>query len=150
MPVSGSDNTNACSGTLYDSGGPDDYYQNDSGHHPLERADFQCAFTAEQIQRFQPEKIMDIGSHRHFVLGLLAFHDITTLDIRPRPRFLSNENVINCNINKYSFNPGKFDMVFSLFALQHIGLSRYGDVGRNDKTCYLFGDFLKEIWLKYD
>src|SRR6266481_3826077 len=51
------------------------YY--DVGEHPIDAVDFQCSFAAEMLFRQSPSSILDIGSYRHFILGLLAHLNVT-------------------------------------------------------------------------
>lgn len=101
--------------------------QDDSGHHPHELEDSQCAFASENLRAIRPNRILDIGSMRHWSLGLLAHHSITSLDVRPRQISVSGETVVTEDARKLSFADESFDLVVSLYTLAHIGLGRYGD-----------------------
>ena len=72
-------------------------------------------------------RIFDIVSYRFFVSGLLAHHQVTTLDIRKRQPLNSNETVITGDVKKLDLPDAKFDAIVSLCALEHFGLGRYGD-----------------------
>ena len=54
----------------------------ESGDHPQNFVDHECAFASFHIQRVKPGKILDIGSYRHFILGLLAHYSVTAVEIR--------------------------------------------------------------------
>jgi SAM-dependent methyltransferase len=78
----------------------------EAGEHPSSHVDFQCAFAASVIASRHPTSILDIGSYRHFVLGLLGNYS---------------------DAKSIAADSGKFDLVVSLCALEHFGLGRYGD-----------------------
>jgi len=101
------------------------YY--DVGEHPIDAVDFQCSFAAEMLSRHSPSSILDIGSYRHFILGLLAHLNVTTLDVRGRLATLGNERVLTGEAAAIPARDGSFDAVVSLCALEHFGLGRYGD-----------------------
>jgi SAM-dependent methyltransferase len=99
----------------------------DTGDHPENFVDFECAFAAEHLRQFNPRKILDIGSYRHFILGLLAHYDVTTVDVRPRRARISSETVITCDAKSLPLGDSSVDAVVSLCAMEHFGLGRYGD-----------------------
>jgi SAM-dependent methyltransferase len=99
----------------------------EKGGHPENFIDFECAFAADQIRRFHPGSILDIGSYRHFILGLLAHFSITTLDVRSRRPMGPQENILTGDAKKINLPDNSFDVVLSLCALEHFGLGRYGD-----------------------
>lgn len=107
----------------------------DLGNHPENFVDSECGFAAGHIYRLQPEEILDIGSYRHFILGLLAHVRVTTLDVRLRKSIMANETVITGDARRLAFSDRSFDVVLSLCALEHFGLGRYGDAidGRADE-----------------
>lgn len=100
---------------------------NESGIHPENFIDFECAFAARHIRRAEPKKILDVGSYRHFVLGLLAHYSVTTVDVRSRRTIGENEILLTCDAKKITLPDDSFDLVLSLCALEHFGLGRYGD-----------------------
>ena len=100
------------------------YYE--VGEHPFHPNDFECAFASALINKLRPEKILDIGSKRLWILGLLAHFEITTIDIRNRKKFTKNETVITCDAKNLRLLNESFDMVVSLCAIEHFGLGRYG------------------------
>ena len=101
------------------------YY--DAGTHPSTYMDHECGFAARYLQQRDPATVLDIGSYRLFVIGLLAGFKVTTLDIRPRISSLTNETVVTSDAKDLGIPSGSFDMVVSLCALEHFGLGRYGD-----------------------
>lgn len=103
-------------------------YKND-GHHPADNSDYECMFAAEMIQRIKPKNLLDIGSHRKFIIGLLAnSYEVTILDVRRSfiPS-LNNENRIGGDAKEILMKSESFDVVISLCSLEHFGLGRYGD-----------------------
>ena len=99
----------------------------EKGVHPENFTDYECGFAAYHIRRAKPKKILDVGSYRHFILGLLAHFRITTIDVRERKPISPRERVITCDAKKLNFADDSFDLVLSLCALEHFGLGRYGD-----------------------
>ncbi len=100
----------------------------EAGSHPDSFIDHECAFASSQIARLAPARILDIGSYRHFILGLLAHYEVTTIDIRPRRPISDNEKVVTCDAKALTLDDGTFDVVVSLCGIEHFGLGRYGDV----------------------
>ncbi len=98
----------------------------DNGEHPTDHIDYECAFASSILTQFRPTKILDIGSYRHFVFGLLAAYDVLSIDIRPIIN-LFGENRIVMDVRNMD-NIGSFDAIISLCTLEHIGLGRYGDL----------------------
>ncbi len=101
--------------------------QYDVGAHPESYVERECTFATRQIAAVKPDSILDIGSYRHFVLGLLAHFDVTTVDVRSRAPISGKETVITCDAKKLSLPDDAFDAVLSLSTLEHLGLGRYGD-----------------------
>ncbi len=99
----------------------------DAGEHPSSYIDFECAFAASTIAARHPASILDIGSYRHFVLGLLGHSRVTTLDVRSRQPATANETVLTSDAKAIDGPSGQFDLVVSLCAIEHFGLGRYGD-----------------------
>lgn len=98
-----------------------------AGKHTESYIDAECAFGAFHLGRTKPEKILDIGSYRRWLLGLLAYKEITTIDVRDRTPYLKNENAVTCDAKKLSFSDNEFDAVVTLCAIAHFGFGRYGD-----------------------
>jgi SAM-dependent methyltransferase len=99
----------------------------DTGDHPVSYMDFECAFAAHQLAENDPQSILDVGSYRQFILGLLASHEVTTVDVRDRPAASPRERVLTCDATQLSLPDESFDAVVSLCAIEHFGLGRYGD-----------------------
>jgi SAM-dependent methyltransferase len=99
----------------------------DAVQHPLAYYDYECGFAAEQIRRCAPKRVLDIGSYRGFVLGLLAHYEVTTLDVRARPSMTPNEHCLVADAKRIDLPSEHFDLVLSLCAIEHFGLGRYGD-----------------------
>lgn len=99
----------------------------DVGEHPMTAGDFQASFAAEQIARLKPSNILDIGSSRQWVLGVLCSVPVTTVDVRERKYTSIHEKAITCDAKNLTVPDNAFDMVTSLCSLEHFGLGRYGD-----------------------
>ena len=97
------------------------------GEHPQDSRDFQCAFVADILAKFNPQTILDIGSYRLFIEGLLSHYKVTTIDVRIRKPMNTNEVVITSDAKKLNLPNNDFDSVTSCCALEHFGLGRYGD-----------------------
>jgi SAM-dependent methyltransferase len=99
----------------------------DVGVHPHSFIDEECAFASRHVLRTRPERILDVGSYRHFILGLLAHTRVTTIDVRSRSAVSENEDVVTCDAKQLTLPDGAFPLVVSLCTLEHFGLGRYGD-----------------------
>jgi SAM-dependent methyltransferase len=99
----------------------------DAGDHPQNFTDHECTFAARWVAREQPARLLDIGSYRWFVLGLLASRPVTSLDVRERSPALPTETVITGDAKRLPLPDASFDMVTSLCTIEHFGLGRYGD-----------------------
>jgi SAM-dependent methyltransferase len=99
----------------------------EGGFHPENFTDYECGFAAYHIGRAKPKKVLDVGSYRHFILGLLAHYPVTTIDVRERKSISEREGIITCDAKKLNLPDDSFDLVLSLCALEHFGLGRYGD-----------------------
>jgi SAM-dependent methyltransferase len=99
----------------------------DAMEHPENHTDFECTFAALQLKRINPSNVLDIGSYRLFILGMLAYYKVVTIDVRSRKPVLNNETVVTCDAKVLTFPDASFDVVVSLCALHHFGLGRYGD-----------------------
>ncbi len=101
------------------------YYE--VGAHPESFADFECRFVAKHVAKFRPKNVIDIGSYRLFILGLLSGYEVTSVDVRSRQAATHNEKVIVCDAKQLSVPDDSYDMVIALCAVEHFGLGRYGD-----------------------
>jgi SAM-dependent methyltransferase len=97
------------------------------GSHPENFVDFECAFAAREIRRLAPRSILDVGSYRHFLLGLQAHFPVTTVDVRERQPLFPEETALTGDAKKLGLPDRSFDLVLSLCTLEHLGLGRYGD-----------------------
>jgi len=101
--------------------------RDDSRPHPVSYIDFECEFASTEIARCNPERIFDIGSYRHWLLGVMSARRAITLDVRERESRLANESVITADVRDMDLPSDTFDMVVSLHTIEHFGLGRYGD-----------------------
>ena len=101
--------------------------QFDLGVHPENFIDFECAFAAHHLRQGNPRSVLDIGSYRQFIFGLLAHFQVTTIDVRSRTPISGDEAHVTGDAKNLHFPDGSFDAVVSLCALEHFGLGRYGD-----------------------
>jgi SAM-dependent methyltransferase len=99
----------------------------EAGDHPVEWWDYECAFAAEHLARVSPTDVLDIGSIRSFVAGLLAHYRVTTVDVRRRTALVANETAITSDARRLDLPDAAFDVVVSLCTIEHFGLGRYGD-----------------------
>jgi len=115
------------------------------GDHPSGMIDFECSFAAHHISRLHPETILDIGSYRHFILGLLAHYSVTSIDVRSRRPMCSNETVITCDAKKILLPGNSFDVATSLCSIEHFGLGRYGDEFDPDADKKAFSEMIRVL-----
>lgn len=97
------------------------------GEHPTFISNVHCDFAAYHLYKTKPSKVLDIGSWRLFIIGMLAHSDVTTIDFRKRESMLKNETIITCDARSLDLPDKSFDAVISLGAFTHFGLGRYGD-----------------------
>jgi SAM-dependent methyltransferase len=102
-------------------------FRDDAGDHPEGFQDYECQFAADLVRRLNPRAILDVGSYRHFLLGLMAHFPITTIDVRARRSAPAGETPLTCEAASIDLPDRSFDLVLSLCALEHFGLGRYGD-----------------------
>jgi len=117
----------------------------DAGDHPQDYTHFECEFAARHLATRNPKTVLDIGSYRVFVLGLLAGYKVTTLDIRKRESSLDNETVLTSDAKQFDVQSGSFDAVVSLCALEHFGLGRYGDAFDLDADKKAFNEMIRVL-----
>lgn len=105
-----------------------EFFRYSAGDHPKDSTEHECEFVADSLSRLPSDiKILDVGSHRQFISGLLAHFDVTTIDVRKRTSHMKNETVITCDAKKLEIPDNAFDVVTSICSLEHFGLGRYGD-----------------------
>jgi SAM-dependent methyltransferase len=117
----------------------------DGGSHPENFVDYECAFAARNIRRIAPRSLLDVGSYRHFLLGLQAHFPVTTVDVRARHPLFPGETLLTGDAKKLALPDRSFDLVLSLCTLEHLGLGRYGDdldFGADGKT---FGEMVRVL-----
>lgn len=119
------------------------YY--DAGTHPTDYMDYECGFAARHVQKSNPGAVLDIGSYRLFVIGMLAGYKVTTIDVRPRESSLRNETIVTSDAKKLDIPSNTFDMVTSLCALEHFGLGRYGDEFDIDADKKAFDEMIRVL-----
>lgn len=85
----------------------------DVGSHPVSHRDFECSFAAQHIAAQNPTAMLDIGSYREFILGLLANYKITTLDVREREPASANEIVLTGDAKQLDIAADSFDAIVS-------------------------------------
>ncbi len=84
-------------------------YRYQAGVHPSNSVDLQCEFVAYHLCKSKQANILDIGSYRHFILGLLAHYNVTTVDVRSRKSILENEKIVTCNAKALQLSDNSFD-----------------------------------------
>ena len=99
----------------------------ETGAHPKSLTDYECEFAANHLANLKPRSILDIGSYREFILGLVTHLRVTTVDVRERPPATPNETVITCDAKNLELPSETFDAIISLCSIEHFGLGRYGD-----------------------
>jgi SAM-dependent methyltransferase len=112
--------------------------------HPQNHCQYQKSFISNWLSKIKPEKILDIGSDRSWLCGLLAYYKVTTIDVRKRKCLLDNETVITCDASKLDLPNNHFDVVTSLMCIHHVGLGRYGDTIDYDKDIKMM-DEIKRV-----
>lgn len=103
-------------------------FRNESFNHPIKNINLECEFASELIYRHDPCRILDVGSYRLWLIGVMSSRQVVTVDVRPRRSELSNENIIIADIaHDVLDRTNLFDMVVSLSTIEHVGLGRYAD-----------------------
>lgn len=120
-------------------------FMDENDDHPVSNIDFECAFASRHLSRLKPETLIDIGSYRHFVIGLLAHFQVTTIDVRERTPMSDNEIAITCDARSLKLHDGSFDACTSLCALEHIGLGRYGDELDDQGDCKALKEMVRVL-----
>lgn len=120
-------------------------YRYEVGKHPIRTQHLEFEFAAYWLRKINPLNILDIGSDRYFILGLLAHYNLTTLDIRERKSTLSNENIVTGNAKALKFPDNSFETVVSLEAFTHFGLCRYGDDFDLDADIKAFKEMIRVL-----
>lgn len=88
----------------------------------------QDIWAARLIHSASPEKHIDIGSRIDgFVAHLLAFMDVTEVDIRPLNTSQPGLTFVTGDMLDLPFPDQSMQSLSCLHALEHVGLGRYGD-----------------------
>jgi len=95
--------------------------------HPVDYSDLECSFVSQHMDIHVGSHVLNVGSYNQYIIGLLNFYYVTTLDIRSRKNFTGMETIITKDINNNSLEDGSFDMIICLSSVEHFGLGRYGD-----------------------
>ena len=106
---------------------------------------FECEFASEQIAQINPATVLDIGSYRDWLAGVMASYPVTTVDVRERKSNLSNEKIINQDVRNLNMADNSMDMVSTLHTIEHFGLGRYGDEFDPDGDKKAISHFLRVI-----
>ncbi len=101
--------------------------RDESMAHPMHYIDYECEFGTEQIRKYGPNNILDIGSYRHWLIGIMAHYPVTTMDVRKRTSYLKNESIITEDITNLRLPNDSVEMVTTMHTIEHFGLGRYGD-----------------------
>ena len=120
-------------------------YRYQVGEHPKTQREFEFEFVASHLYKEKPLSILDIGSYRDFILGLLAHYNVTTVDVRKRRTMLDNETVVNCDAKSLIFPDNSFDTVMTIEAVPHFGLGRYGDELDLDADIKAFHEMIRVL-----
>lgn len=120
-------------------------FRYDGGDHPISYMDVECIFAAQNIRKRNSTSILDVGSYRSFILGLLAHYKMMTLDVRGREPFLDNETILTCDAKQLDLPKDSFDTIVSLCALEHFGLGRYGDEFDLDADKKAFNEMVRVL-----
>lgn len=103
-------------------------FRYDAGDHPKKSVEYECEFASDHLSKLASVgQILDIGSYRQFVVGLLAHFKVVTIDVRERKPDLENESMVTGDAKKLDLSDNSFGVITSLCSLEHFGLGRYGD-----------------------
>lgn len=102
-------------------------FRDDSQAHPVHYRTNECEFASEQITHIKPAEILDVGSYRDWLAGVMAHYSVTTVDVRDRSSILSNETIVNQDVRSLELEDNSIGMVSTLHTIEHFGLGRYGD-----------------------
>lgn len=89
----------------------------------------QDLWAARRIREAAPVEHIDIGSRIDgFVGHLLAFRDVTVMDLRPLDRIDPALHFVRADITSLPQEDRSLASVSSLHVIEHVGLGRYGDL----------------------
>jgi len=120
-------------------------FRDDSQAHPVHYRTYECEFASEQIAQIKPAEILDVGSYRDWLAGVMAHYPVTTVDVRERSSNLSNENIVNQDVRRLELEDNSIGMVSTLHTIEHFGLGRYGDEFDPDGDKKAISNFLRVI-----
>jgi len=120
-------------------------FRDDSQAHPVHHRNYECDFASEQIAQNKPEEILDVGSYRDWLAGVMAYYLVTTVDVRDRKSNLSNETIMNQDVRNLKMADNSVDMVTTLHTIEHFGLGRYGDEFDPEGDKKAISNFLRVI-----
>ena len=122
--------------------------RDDRGLHPIDYSDVECEFAAKCIYDILPKEIytiLDVGSYRKFVLGLLSSYYVDVMDIRPlQGQYLENQTRIQLDAKNLN-SENKYDVITCLSSIEHFGLGRYGDELDLKADEKAFNNFIKAL-----
>jgi len=120
-------------------------FRDESQAHPMHYRNYECEFASEQIAQIMPKKILDVGSYRDWLAGVMASYSVITVDVRDRITSLTNETIINQDVRNLNMADNSMDMVSTLHTIEHFGLGRYGDEFDPDGDMKAVSNFLRVI-----
>ena len=88
---------------------------------------YQDTWAAKQVFRFQPQKVVDIGSTGLLVGIISQFCRTISVDIRPLTVSLPGLECRRGSLLDLPFPDASFEFITSMCVLEHVGLGRYGD-----------------------
>lgn len=125
----------------------------ESGGHPENYVNYEQLFATEAIREKEPRNLLDVGSNRSFVLGLMAAYDVTTVDVRQRGARPQGEVCLACDAKRLDLANNSFDLVLSLNSIEHFGLGRYGDLIDLEADSKAVGEMIRVLrpgqWLVF-
>jgi len=125
-------------------------FRNESNKHPSNYKSFECGFVTDCLKKIKPKTILDIGSYRNYLLGLSAYYNVISVDVRPKVKVSVNENIVVKNVKNLDLFENtklfeKSDVILSLSSIEHFGLGRYGDEIDLDADKKAFEQFKKVL-----
>jgi hypothetical protein len=88
----------------------------------------QDIWAARRVREAAPARHVDIGSRIDgFVGHLLAFREVTVLDVRPLGGIHPDLHFVHADVTSLPQEDRSLESVSSLHVVEHVGLGRYGD-----------------------
>ena len=98
----------------------------------------QDIWAARRIHEAEPAEHYDVGSRVDGFIGhLLAFREVTVIDIRPITSSQPGLHFLQASVLNLPLPSGAVPSLSSLHAMEHVGLGRYGDPV--DPSAYFVG-----------